>query len=337
MTGILAATIGTFLRKLGLTWSVNTGDAIAYSAGAYAPLTAGSYYLFRGGIFDNSQETSTAYYYSSNGSTWTTGTLPTATGISCAAFNGTTLLILSGFGANSDTAWTTTNGTTWTARDTGVSAGKHTSAFWDGTRFLVTWTDAGGGIKHSTDGVTWTQIDPGPGLSQIAFDGTSTYVALRYDAGTNGTNTGYVCSGNPTTVGNWTTSTMPSSLPWSRVVYGNGVFVAFANNTQSYATSTNGTTWTNRTLATNEEFGGSGDGSENRNFPLFFEGLFYYWSGNRNLFSSSDGITWTDLNISNLVDIDELAAWAAGGGKIVGAGMNYVNANEGSQYRLLGE
>jgi hypothetical protein len=46
----------------------------------------------------------------------------------------------------------------------------------------------------------------------------------------------------------WTARTLPSSADWYSVTYGNGVFVAVAQNSTAAATSPDGITWTARTL-----------------------------------------------------------------------------------------
>jgi len=46
----------------------------------------------------------------------------------------------------------------------------------------------------------------------------------------------------------WTQRTLPSSLNWYSVAYGGGVFVAVAYSSTDAATSTDGITWTQRTL-----------------------------------------------------------------------------------------
>jgi hypothetical protein len=46
----------------------------------------------------------------------------------------------------------------------------------------------------------------------------------------------------------WTAITMPSARYWSKVTYGNGVYVTVAGNTNIAAYSTNGINWTQTTL-----------------------------------------------------------------------------------------
>src|ERR1035441_7213856 len=51
----------------------------------------------------------------------------------------------------------------------------------------------------------------------------------------------------------WTQRTLPSSQGWSSVAYGNGVFVAVANDPSAVAaTSPDGITWTVRTLPSSQ-------------------------------------------------------------------------------------
>ena len=87
----------------------------------------------------------------------------------------------------------------------------------------------------------------------------------------------------------WTASTMPSSASWESVTYGNGKFVAVANDSNAAAYSEDGINWTASTMPSSEFW----------HFVNYGNGRFVavvYDSGKAAF--SYDGITWqTELKI----------------------------------------
>ena len=183
-----------------------------------------------------------AYQYSSDGISWTQGTLPyTLLTRGCAARSN--MLVV--FPTNGQ-PYVTTDGTTWTAYGSTFS-GTVYRGIWDGTRFLFPTNNTGAtGLFFSTniDATTWSSIDVGSGGFFIAFDGSSTYIVGNAAQGTSGR----ICTSDPTVATNWTSITFPSNGIWIDAAYGNGIWVAIRAGVGDYATSTNGTTWTARTL-----------------------------------------------------------------------------------------
>ena len=89
----------------------------------------------------------------------------------------------------------------------------------------------------------------------------------------------------------WTQRALPSA-EWTSVAYGNGVFVAVSNgegtgNGNIAATSTDGTTWTQRTLPSNQEWESVAYGG----------GTFVAVTAGAVAATSSDGITWTQRTL----------------------------------------
>jgi hypothetical protein len=121
---------------------------------------------------------------------------------------------------------------------------------------------------------------------------------------------------------------MPSSGIWRTIVYGGGTWVACRSSGTTYGTSTDGTTWTSRTLPA-----AIGDGGEHAKM-IYTGGKFYYYYVD-NVYSSEDGINWVTeatvtggaLNVAN--------GWAVGEGKILGFGWNTVSS--GSDTYLIGQ
>jgi hypothetical protein len=142
-------------------------------------------------------------------------------------------------------------------------------------------TSANDNIAFSTnDGLTWTNSGVASGLSIIglAHDGTR-FVALSAGGvpvtSTNGTN--------------WTVQTTIASggAQFGSMVWGNGVFVAcpYSGTTGVCYTSTDGVTWTQRSIGVAQFFGK----------VVFLNNQFVAinTSSPYHLCTSSDGITWT--------------------------------------------
>lgn len=267
---------------------------INWNAAAYLPLTNASWFL-------KSADSATATYsYSTDGSSWTSGTLPASS---------TTWRFIAGsdklLAVSQNTAAYSTNGTTWTATNTLPSTGLTlTGGLWDGTRFLVTTTNTtSNGLWFWTGSGEWDNIDVGNGGYDIAYDGTSRYVVVSATS----TATHRTCTSNPTSSGNWSDITFPSSASWPSVTYGNGIWVAIRSGSSSYATSTNGTTWTARTFAATPT------GTSQK--IVFATGKFYYINGSGdNLYESEDGINWTGGMVNGL---DFIKAAAISPNKII--------------------
>jgi hypothetical protein len=89
----------------------------------------------------------------------------------------------------------------------------------------------------------------------------------------------------------WTRRTLPVSAGWASVAYGDGVFVAIAIGGSSAANSTDGITWTQRTLPV----------SANWESVTYGDGVFVVMSGfidtSTIAASSTDGITWTQRTL----------------------------------------
>jgi hypothetical protein len=234
LLGILAALVAAggiisswINRAAGLSRAITTV--------LYAPLTNASWYVF--GIPTGSASVNN-YLYSTDTSSWTTGSLPVNSRWQPAAYNGTRIMLFDA--ASSTTALTTTNGTTWTSVTMAVSITSG-QAFYDGTRFIVSNTGNNTTpLVYSSDGLTgWTAVDNGNANFAIGYDGTSRHIATQ----NNTSSTAYTTTTGITVAGNWSSITLPASDDWDQVLYGGGywVIVAIGGN---IAYSTNGTTWT---------------------------------------------------------------------------------------------
>lgn len=133
----------------------------------------------------------------------------------------------------------------------------------------------------SPDGITWTQrtLPSVKNWISVAY-GNGTFVAVS-GAGSFSTSAAYSSDGTT-----WTASTCELGK-WQSVAFGNGVFTAVATSTSTAQTSTNGITWTARTMALSSTWGNIVYG--NGVFVAQDDGS----AGTTNFNTSPDGVTWT--------------------------------------------
>jgi hypothetical protein len=326
MTGILGALIGS--KMFSNFWTQGTAaTSLVYNGAAYADLSGGKYFAFGS---SNTGGTTTTYNYSSDGTSWSSGTLPTSYEWGAPKYNGTNLVAFpSGDAVSGPSSYYTSNGTTWTAASLPFSGTAYRvfDCIWDGTRFLgITSSTGSEGIVHSTTGTSWSGTDVGNGGVSIAYDGSSRYVVLsNASTATHRTN-----NSDPTVAGDWSNITLPSSGVWTSVVYGNGIWVAFRAGSSSYGYSTNGTTWTAGTLPSIFSSGTA---------QLWVKGLFYnntfYYYYLHNLYSSSDGINWSTVQTFESSFLEQATGWATNLDKVVAVGNR--RPTSGTNITLIGE
>lgn len=293
-------------------WSVvaapNTAE-LNWNSIAYVSLTNGNWFAV-----PQDGTAPTSYWYSTDGVSWTEASMP-AVDSTWIFIAGSGKLVAIRDSTGSGGVYYTTNGTTWTSATMPSATYTFNKGIWDGTRFLVVTTDTGsGGLVWDVDGAgTWSAIDVGFGGYDIAYDGTSRYVVTSATS----TNIHRTCTSDPTVAGNWSNITLPATDLWRTVAYGNGTWVALIDNSTTYATSTNGTTWTSRTLS-------KANTNDNDSRMTFARGYFYYssvpvgTSGTSSIMRSADGITWTEVLAADR--FNGAMSWAASSSKIIAVG-----------------
>lgn len=137
---------------------------------------------------------------------------------------------------------------------------------------------------YSTDGVSWTLGGNTSYNSRFIAYGDGKFVVVPSIGGASTVDT------SPDGV-TWTQRTLPSSANWSKVAYGNGIWVAITADMSAMATSPDGITWTARTppgSGTNPDiaFGGSGNAF-----------VITYGTSTGTAWRSTDGITWTSVTM----------------------------------------
>jgi hypothetical protein len=169
------------------------------------------------------------YAGSTDGLTWTGGTLP-VNALAIAYGNSRWL-------AAGSSSSTSSNGTTWAAAVTAPATISQLCYGSGGFVGLASGTTSS--VYRTTDGTSWSthSLPASAAWSGVAFGG-GVYVAVR-----TGSTAAYSSDGQT-----WTTANMPASRSWGSVVYAAGRFFAFGYNSTAAAFSADGQAWTAITL-----------------------------------------------------------------------------------------
>lgn len=227
--------------------------------------------------------TSTSYATSSNGIDWISRSFPTPVYAMDIVY-GNEVYVGKQYNS-SNTYLTSTDATNWTARTYNTLAGWSKIRFLNGKFFLSTTSY---NVISSTDGINWNALSLpiNNGIwSDIAY-GNGTYVMIQ--AG--GSRENYVTSTNGTS---WTTRTFSS--PYSQfgsagIIFANGKFVIYNDDTTTILISDDGISWTQRSIASE---------SLSINSVEAHEGIFYltFKSFVNYFYTSTDAINWTKISL----------------------------------------
>ena len=222
---------------------------------------------------------------STNGTTWTQRSMPSSQSWDNLAF-GNGIFVASAPFSNPATS---TDGITWTTRTVSTSYNWTGLAFGNGIFVLMSGYNSSMGdmnVQLSTDGITWTRnFNPFGDYTSVK------YVNNRFVAiGKQNVLYGFSASVHISTNGvDWPSYSMPNAT-WSPVAYGNNTYVSVASGNSIAVTSSDGTTWTQRTLPESNTW------------------IDVEWSSSRNFFyaitstspgrivQSTDGINWVGLS-----------------------------------------
>lgn len=286
----------------GTTWDYYNNNACAP---AYGIIYQDSKYV---AIIGSAQSIGT----STDLITWTYSTIPVLTTlyeiVSVTYGNGTYVAV----GAN-DYCITSTDATTWTSRSTPLPNDGVLKGVVYGDKFVVVGSDKDANsatIATSTDGITWTERTSAAGwtnLRSVTYDSTvGRYVAV----GTNHLNDNVAqYSTNGIT---WTNSAsvQAGDVSLASVASNNGTYVAvFGSASANFWTSTDGSTWTNRTTYNSDNV---------RQYkPAYFDSKWWFGrdytasGGGTILVNTTNFTTWTvitgnptktPVNISTTLD-----------------------------------
>ena len=246
-----------------------------YGAGKYVAIGHGTTY------------TSDIMAYSTDGISWTEGTLPSDENWSHIYYANGKFIVTAGNNYSSDIIAYSTNGINWVASNLPISGHWGMACYGNG-KFLIMNHD-NDIMVYSTDGITWTQNNmPSDNYWNSACYGNDKFVAV----GNGGDATNYISNifAYSTDGISWTEGTMPSSQNWRSVCYGNGKFVTVSYRSNIMAYSTDGINWTEGTLPINK-----GQGCHN----VYYADNKYVATigGGNHIVYSIDGINWTSFDI----------------------------------------
>ena len=237
-----------------------------------------------------------SYRTSPDGVTWTLRSLyPTQTAGNVAAAAmlrgisfGNGVFVVTATAANATATGTqvfvSPDGLNWTKSETSAGTAYNSWPILIGNVWLAYQSAGNGQYSRSSDnGVTWNTYVAASFTGMGAGRAFGNGVIVSGGFGSSSSTSGITWSGDQGT--NWSTAVTPAGY-FGSVAFGNGTFVAIdtINSTNLAITSTNGFTWTTRTLPS------TGNWSQ----VTFGNGVFLAVSGTgTQAATSTDGITWT--------------------------------------------
>lgn len=188
---------------------------------------------------------------------------------------------------------TSTDGITWTPRNSGFNAGLINGVTYNGSNLWVA-VGAAGAISTSPDGITWT-----PRNSNSTANLTTVTFANSLFIVTCGTLTTNLILTSPDGIAWTTVSPNFGTFSLNSIAFGASVFVTVGVGGTAFYSSTGTTVWTQTDL----KFGGSNAGhspTATQGFAnsgvIFANSLFIAYGDGGSLSTSTDGITWTPRN-----------------------------------------
>lgn len=227
--------------------------------------------------------------YTTNGTTWTQGSMTANTGWSGLASSPTITIA----GSNASFFSSTTNYTTWTVR---TNPGFMDSIDWGNGRFVSVSGNSAGAAYISTDGINWTdKSGQAPNSTGTTYNYRS--VVFSWELGIHFINKSFNQTSNHAAFSSdggltWTSSTLPSSRDWTVPGVGqNKIIVPSGWNTQSnvFAYTSNGFTWSTGTFPSSQYWSNVAY-SSSLNIWVAVSGGFMA-SSTVGAYSS-DGVTW---------------------------------------------
>ena len=200
--------------------------------------TGARYVAIASGSTDNCYTTSAGVLA---GSAWTAGSaLPSSDLVSLAYGNGVYVAV-----GGTNSAASSTNGNTWTARTLPTLGAGSYSAVTYGNQMFIAISTGNVGTAISSNGNSWTaggDLPTSAAWSSIAY-GNGRFVAIASNSRTVAISIDKGLSWKLVTPG------LPTNINWTHINYGQGQFVAVAGGSSICATSPDGINWTTRSRA----------------------------------------------------------------------------------------
>lgn len=310
--------------KIYDAWSKSSAPAtVPYHGISYIELAAGNWFMFGTG---SANANTNNYYYSTDGSSWTTGTLPVSDQWGLSAHNGTYLVAYQYF-AGGSSVYTTTNGTTWTARSVGSTSTAWTTMKYLDGRWWIGSNSNTARYSASADASTWGSVSGISSVNDIEF-GNGTHIIVGGNK---------ICTSDPTNAANWTSLTLPtvSGASASTIAFGNGIWVVgyggASTSTATYAYSTDGTSWSTGTLPAALGTFRTSPVTSVPNTRIRFESGAFYYSIDNSVYYSTDGINWSTASSGTGFTFNSQAI-ASNGSEAIMVGVGGTQSSNVSQY-----
>ena len=223
----------------GATFTIGT-DNYTVTAGSTVGTSA----------YSGSKSVTVAASITGTPSSWTTSTITGGSNSPKQAIYGASTWVL--LTTSTTGLYSTNNGSSWS---TMTLPGAYLWRGSFGNGYFVIVNPVNSTTAYSTNGITWTSGGNLPfsySNTNTAY-GTNGFVCFYY-----GSTSGAISTNNGTS---WSSITLPSSLYWDGITYGNGYYVGFGGwPSSSYNASTgvysnNGTTWTSMSLPSSSQWG----------------------------------------------------------------------------------
>ena len=243
--------------------------------------------------------------YSTDGISWTEGTMPSSVSWSSVCYgNGKYVAVA----RNTNTMAYSTDGIKWTEGNM-PSSQEWLSICYGNDKFVAIIYNSNI-MAYSTDGISWTEgTMPSKQNWRSLCYGNGKFIATS-----NATAMAYSTDGIK-----WTQGNMPSSQIWYSVCYGNNKYVAITQNTNIMAYSTDGISWTEGTMPS----------KQNWRSLCYGNGKFIATSNATAMAYSTDGISWTQ---GTMPSRQQWRSVCYGNGKYIAVGGNTKIAYTLSDY-----
>lgn len=221
-------------------------------------------------------------------SAWVSRTLPATSNWNSVAYGNKQIVAIAA--GTKNTAYSPT-GVTWTARVDALPTAVNWQSLLYGTRFVAI-ANGSTDTAYSVDGITWSQGGSMPSAAAwycLAYGG-GRFVAVST---TSSTDSAYSSDQGA----NWYPMTGLTQGNWQSVAFGKGVFVAVSYGSSDAAVSSNGTSWSARSLPSSQNWSSVTWG--NPNPTIYPNGLFVAvaYGSAVGAISTNLGESWTQVSL----------------------------------------
>lgn len=259
--------------------------------------------------------TTNTYATTTDGITWTAHTFEKYAKYNYCIYDGEKFIVLARNDSNTATdippLLYSSDGINWTTLNSPSAPGFYNGIAYGNGSYVIIPSSGTAEMYYSSDLFSWKKSSGykvAYYYTDIAYgDGKFVVVSKKTSSSTSTSNKAiYSTDGGA----NWTTATLPASVAWNVIAFGNGMFVAAASGSATAAYSYNGIDWAKVTLPTSANWQSCTYG--NGRFVLVAT------SSSTTTLVSDDGITFEEVSIpsGNWYDI------AYGNGKFVTIGNN---------------